>query len=124
MAQTAAFTHLGSTINGSTPLTFGPLNADENEVSAGKAVVVKTPSGFVSSGNCVIDATGTSDAKYQLSSTSDFTGAPAYGASLTVTGIDASTGVTFYVRAKAVSGETAQTDASVSFAITGEVVAA
>jgi hypothetical protein len=124
MAQTAIFTHLGSVIDGTHPLSFGPLNADTNTVSAGKAVIVKVPASYASYGNVTIDATGTSDAKFQLSPASDFSGAPAYGAALTVTGIDATTGVTFYVRAKATAGETAQTDTSVTFSLTGEVVAA
>jgi len=121
MAQTATFWRAdASEITVGDPLVVGPLNADEDEVSAWTKVTAKLPTGFVSSGNVTIDASGTSDAKWQLSPAADGTGAAAYGASLqfTAPAFDDNPGLDFWVRAKATSGETAANDTSVTFTFT------
>ena len=126
MAQTATFWREDATeITEIDPLEFGPLDGDAGDTSAWTKVTAKLPTGFVSTGNVVIDATGTSDAKFRMSVNSDGSSPTEYGAALTVTSpnFDDAPGMDFYVQAKADAGETAANDTSVSFGISGTCLA-
>ena len=127
MAVDALFYYDSSLIDADNKLTVGPLNADEDEVSGWFDITVKLDTGYESNSDLVVGPDGTSAAKWQMAEwTSGDTTAPQatpedYGADLTIGGeageIDDSTGVVFWVRAKATSGESAANDTSVSFAV-------
>lgn len=126
MAKTATFWRGdGTQITAGNPLVFGPIDGDAGGTSAWTKVTAKLPTGFVSTGNVTVDATGTSDSKFRMSVNSDGSSPTPYGAALTITApnFDDAPGVDFYVQAKADAGETAVNDTSVSFAISGTCLA-
>jgi hypothetical protein len=134
MAQDALFYRGATRLTDLVPLEVGPLNADDDEVSEWIELVVKAPANLESASDLVFGPTGASAAKWQLAAwTSGDTTGPqatpeAYGSPLTIPGsagqIDDTTGVRFWVRAKATSGESASNDTSVSFVVTAGTWAA
>lgn len=101
--------------NGSNPVTVGPLNASTNEVSASQKLALRCESGYETVGDTTITPTGTTAAKWALSSNgSSWTG---YGAPLTVTSKIGATNIIFYARARATSDESAVNDASVDLKV-------
>jgi len=82
---------------------------------------VTCPTGFVTDADIVLEVTDSTYVnRWQLSTASGFDSTPqgTWGDSLTITHpIDDTTGKTFYVRCKAVDGETAQVDTSVTLEI-------
>ena len=92
-----------------TPLVVGPLNATNNEVSAAKALVIKTEAGYTTYGDTVISFQGTNAAKWSVCDTEDGT----YAATLTITSAVTEAGTTFYVKASSSSDEDPVNDISV-----------
>lgn len=115
------------------PFDFGTLSIDDEAVSEWQLGIVKTDAGLVSTGDStvtVVDSTGadSSDlfqlAAFTAGDTTEPAATPAaYGADLTLaTGIDDTTGRSFWVRRKAGSGESPATDTTAVVRVTGTVI--
>lgn len=108
--------HNGEVISqgdGSNPLTVGPLNATENEVSAPIAVEIKCEAGFATTGNTVLSFTGSTAAKWSICATANGT----YESTLTIADSITAVGKTVYVKAKATSDEAPSNDVAVDIAL-------
>ena len=105
--------------DGSNPLTVGPLNATENEVSAPIAVEVKCETGFATTGNTVLSFTGSSAAKWSICATE----AGTYEETLTIATSITTTATTVYVKAKATSDEAPSNDVAVDISLTAVIQA-
>ena len=105
--------------DGSNPLTVGPLNATENEVSAPIAVEVKCQAGFATTGNVVLSFTGASAAKWSICATE----AGTYEETLTIATSITTTATTVYVKAKATSDEAPSNDVAVDISLTAVIQA-
>ena len=105
--------------DGSNPLTVGPLNATENEVSAPIAVEVKCSAGFSTVGNTVLSFTGATATKWSICATE--TGS--YVSTLTLTAPVTAAGITIYVKAKATEDEAPSNDVAVDISLTAVIQA-
>lgn len=120
-------------IDSDNPLDFGTLNKDDEEVSDFIKVVIKTvqdgaPDPLVSTGDTTVTITdGASTDYFQLAPDNEgVAGTPeAYGAALTITSaIDATTGVPYWVRRAAQTGESPAVLTDVTLDASGVVVPA
>ena len=107
---------LVSSGDSSNPITLGPLNLSNSEVSTWVKLAIRTDSGYVSAAETIIIPTGTNSTRWQLApDSSNSPGTPSdYGSSLTLaTGISATNNI-FWVRANTVATDTPMNDLSVS----------
>jgi len=103
---------------GLAPVTFGPLNASENEVSAAKALTIKTEANYVTYGSTVVEFTGGATAsKFSVCATADGT----YGPTLTITDPITEAGTTIYIRCQATDDESPVNDTTVDIKISATV---
>jgi len=107
------------------PITVGPLNATDNEVSTDQKLAVRCDTGYVTSGDTTITPTGTTAAKWALAP--DNAGVAgtygAYGAALTVSSVIDATNTIFWAKAKATSDESPVNDVSVSLQVSALIAA-
>jgi len=89
------------------PVSVGPLNATDNEVSDPVKLAVRCDEGFITSGNTIISLTGETADKWALAP--DNAGQAgtfgAYGAALTITAPVGDTNTIFWAKARATEDE-------------------
>lgn len=121
MANAYINAYVGSTLisngDGTSPITFGPLNATNNEESAPVAVTLKTTIGYKTVGNTTVGLVSDTGAKFSLCATSGGT----YASTLTISDVITEIGVTFYVKAKATADENPSIDTSVDLSINSKI---
>jgi hypothetical protein len=98
---------------GLTPVVFGQLNASDNEVSAPKALTIKTEAGYTTYGNVTISFEGATASKFSVCDTVN----GVYGSTLTITNPITEAGTTIYVKAQATSDESPVNDVSTDIKI-------
>jgi len=104
----------------SNPITMGPLNASNDEISAAQALVLKTDPSYISYGSTQVSFEGTTAGKWSVSETIGGVYAP----TLTITtAIDSTTGKTIFVKSLATSDESPANDVSVSLKVTSTIAA-
>ena len=107
------------------PITVGPLNATNNEVSTDQKLAIRCDIGFATSGSTTITPTGTTAAKWALAP--DNAGSAgtygAYGAALTISSVINAVNTIFWTKAKATSDESPVNDVSVSLQVSATVAA-
>ena len=117
MANAYINAYVGATLisngDGSSPITFGPLNATNNEESTPVAVTLKTTTGYKTVGNTTVGLVSDTGAKFSLCATSDGT----YASTLTISSEINESGTTFYVKAKATADENPSNDTSVDVSV-------
>jgi len=108
------------------PITVGPLNSTNNEVSTDQKLAIRCDAGYTTSGDTTITPTGTTAAKWALAP--DNAGAAgtygAYGAALTISSAIDATNTIFWTKAKSTSDESPVNDVSVSLQVSATVAAA
>jgi len=108
------------------PITVGPLNSTNNEVSTDQKLAIRCDTGYVTSGDTAITPTGTTAAKWALAP--DNAGVAgvygAYGAALTISSAIDATNTIFWAKAKSTSDESPVNDVSVSLQVSATVDAA
>lgn len=109
---------------GLAPITIGPLNATNNEISSPLKLAIRCESGYVTTGNVVITPTGATGAtvlKWALGGTTGSFGA--YGDPYTITGAVPDSNVFFYAKAKATDDENPVNDTTVDFQVSATIAA-
>lgn len=100
---------------GTARITFGPLNATDNEVSAVLTLAIRAEAGYITGAVTTITPSGTHAAKLALSADNVTWGA--YGAALTLAAGIGAANKLFYIKAKATDDETPQNDTALGLAV-------
>lgn len=106
---------------GLSPITIGPLNATNNEISDPLKLAIRCEDGYVTTGDVTITPTGTTYLKWALGGTTGSFGS--YGDPYTITGAIPDTNIIFYTRAKATNDENPVNDITVDFQVSATIAA-
>lgn len=108
--------------DGSNPIVVGPLNAGNNEESAVITLAIRCEPGLTTSGDTILTLTGDNADKWALGVYE--TSFRNYGESLALPSGIADVNTLFYVKARAVTGETPRNDTSVGLQVNALIVGA
>lgn len=110
---------------GLSPITIGPLNATNNEVSAALKLAIRCESGYLTTGSVTITPTGTTYLKWALAPNDAGAAGTfeAYGAALTITATVPDTNYLFWAKAKATDDENPVNDVTVDFQVAATIAA-
>jgi len=103
---------------GTSPISF-TLDATIDE-SAKQAVALRCESGYTTSGDTTVEASGTNASKWSFCATENGT----YTSTLTISSAIGTTNTVFYVKASSVNTESPGTDTSVTVDVTAVIVPA
>ena len=105
------------------PITFGPLNASTNEVSASKKVAIRTDPGYKTASSTTITPIGVRANRWQLAPDDD--GVPGvfeeYGAGLVIAQEIVDENTIFWIRTRSIDTESAREDSLARIEVSTQV---